>query len=480
MAIHIYNTLSGKKERFEPLEPGKVNMYVCGPTVYDSSHIGHARSVVVFDVISRYFKSQDYDVTYVRNFTDIDDKIIDRANQLGIDSRALTKKYIHEFYKDMDALNVERASVEPKATEHIDRIKKIIGTLIQKGFGYQIDGDVFFAVDSFKTYGKLSGRNLEEMEAGARVDIDKRKRNPFDFVLWKSAKPGEPSWRSPWGMGRPGWHIECSAMSSKYLGESIDIHGGGKDLIFPHHENEIAQSEAAFDKPFVKYWIHNGFVNIDQEKMSKSLGNFLMIKEVIKSYHPEAVRLFLLSNHYRSPIDFTEKAMEEATSGLDRIYTLLERAQKKTDLSPKTSGFKMGEYWEGFCESMDDDFNTARGIGVLFNAVHKFNRLLDECKNRLSTDTRTTLQSAYIDILKMGNIMGFLVETPETYFEDKRYKGLERDSIDQAIIEKMIEERTDARKAKDWAKADQIRKELGKKNIILEDRSEGTIWKVGR
>lgn len=480
MAIHIYNTLSGKKERFEPLEPGKVNMYVCGPTVYDSCHIGHARSVVVFDVISRYFKCQGYDVTYVRNFTDIDDKIIDRANQLGIDSRTLAEKYIHEFYKDMDVLNVERASVEPKATEHIDRIIIIIETLIQKGFGYQIDGDVFFAVDSFKTYGKLSGRNLEEMEAGARVDIDKRKRNPFDFALWKSAKPGEPSWRSPWGMGRPGWHIECSAMSSKYLGESIDIHGGGKDLIFPHHENEIAQSEAAFEKPFVKYWIHNGFVNIDKEKMSKSLGNFLMIKDVIKSYHPEAVRLFLLSNHYRSPIDFTEKAMEEATIGLDRIYALLERIQKKIDLSPETSGFKMGEYWEGFCESMDDDFNTARGIAILFNAVHKINRLLDECKNRLSIDTRTNIQSAYTDILKMGNIMGFLVETPGTYFENKRYKGLERDSIDQAIIEKMIEERTAARKAKDWAKADQIRKKLGKRNIILEDRSEGTVWKVGR
>jgi len=480
MALHVYNTLSGKKERFEPLEPGKVNMYVCGPTVYDSCHIGHARSVVVFDVISRYFKSQGYDVTYVRNFTDIDDKIIDRANQLEIDSRTLAEKYIHEFYKDMDALNVERASVEPKATEHIDRIIKIIETLIQKGFGYQIDGDVFFAVDSFKTYGKLSGRNLEEMEAGARVDIDKRKRNPFDFVLWKSAKPGEPSWSSPWGMGRPGWHIECSAMSSKYLGESIDIHGGGKDLIFPHHENEIAQSEGAFEKPFVKYWIHNGFVNIDQEKMSKSLGNFLMIKDVIKSYHPEAVRLFLLSNHYRSPIDFTEKAMEEATSGLDRIYALLERVQKKIDLSPEASGFKMGEHWDEFCESMDDDFNTARGIGILFNAVHKINRLLDECKNRLSIDTKTTLQSAYTDILKMGYIMGFLVETPGTYFEDKRYKGLERDSIDQAIIEKMIEERTAARKAKDWTKADQIRKELGKRNIILEDRSEGTIWKVGR
>jgi len=480
MALHVYNTLSGKKERFEPLEPGKVNMYVCGPTVYDSCHIGHARSVVVFDVISRYFKSQGYDVTYVRNFTDIDDKIIDRANQLEIDSRTLAEKYIHEFYKDMDALNVERASVEPKATEHIDRIIKIIETLIQKGFGYQIDGDVFFAVDSFKTYGKLSGRNLEEMEAGARVDIDKRKRNPFDFVLWKSAKPGEPSWSSPWGMGRPGWHIECSAMSSKYLGESIDIHGGGKDLIFPHHENEIAQSEGAFEKPFVKYWIHNGFVNIDQEKMSKSLGNFLMIKDVIKSYHPEAVRLFLLSNHYRSPIDFTEKAMEEATSGLDRIYALLERVQKKIDLSPEASGFKMGEHWDEFCESMDDDFNTARGIGILFNAVHKINRLLDECKNRPSIDTKTTLQSAYTDILKMGNIMGFLVETPGTYFEDKRYKGLERDSIDQAIIEKMIEERTAARKAKDWTKADQIRKELGKRNIILEDRSEGTIWKVGR
>ncbi len=480
MAIHIYNTLSGKKELFEPLEPGKVSMYVCGPTVYDSCHIGHARSVVVFDVISRYFRSQGYDVMYVRNFTDIDDKIIDRANQLRIDSRRLAEKYIHEFYKDMDALNVERAIVEPKATAHIDRIIEIIETLIQKGFGYQIDGDVFFAVDSFKAYGKLSGRNLGEMEAGARVDIDKRKRNPFDFVLWKSAKPGEPSWSSPWGMGRPGWHIECSAMSSKYLGESLDIHGGGKDLIFPHHENEIAQSEAAFGKPFVRYWIHNGFVNIDQEKMSKSLGNFLMIKDVIKSYHPEAVRLFLLSNHYRSPIDFTEKAMDEATSGLDRIYALLERVQKKIDLSPETSGLKKGVHWERFCQAMDDDFNTARGTGILFNVVHEVNRLLDRYENQLSTDTGAILQSAYTDILKMGNVMGFLAETPGIYFEDKRHRELERESIDQAIIEKMIEERTAARRAKDWAKADQIRKELGEKNIILEDRSEGTIWKIDR
>lgn len=480
MTIQIYNTLSGKKEPFEPLEPGKVKMYVCGPTVYDSCHIGHARSVVVFDVISRYFRSQGYDVTYVRNFTDIDDKIIDRANQLGIDSKALAEKYIHEFYKDMDALNVERAIVEPKATAHIDPIIKIIETIIQKGFGYHVDGDVFFAVDSFEAYGKLSGRSLEEMEAGARVDIDNRKRNPFDFVLWKSAKPGEPSWPSPWGNGRPGWHIECSTMSSKYLGESLDIHGGGKDLIFPHHENEIAQSEAAFGKPFVRYWIHNGFVNIDKEKMSKSLGNFLLIKDVIKSYHPEAVRLFLLSNHYRSPIDFTEKSMEEATIGLDRIYALLERVQKKIDLTSETFGLEKGKHWELFCQSMNDDFNTARGIGIIFNTVHEINRLLDRYKNRFPTDIRAVLRSSYADLLKIGKVMGFLTETPESYFEEKRQRTLERESIDRVIIEKMIEERKVARKAKDWAKADQIRKELGEKNIILEDRLEGTIWKIDR
>ncbi|MEA3436544.1 MAG: cysteine--tRNA ligase, partial [Thermodesulfobacteriota bacterium] len=290
MTIQIYNTLGRKKETFETLEKGRVRMYVCGPTVYDSCHIGHARSVVVFDVIARYLRSQGYDVAYVRNFTDVDDKIINKANELGIDSKEVAEKYINEFYTDMDALKIERASIEPRATEHIDDIIGIVEKLINKGFAYQIDSDVYFAVELFSDYGKLSGRKLEEMEAGARVDVDKRKRNPFDFALWKSAKPGEPSWESPWGKGRPGWHIECSAMSYALLGETIDIHGGGRDLTFPHHENEIAQSEAAFGKLFVKYWVHNGFVNIDQEKMSKSLGNFLMIKDVLKSYHPEAVR----------------------------------------------------------------------------------------------------------------------------------------------------------------------------------------------
>ena len=332
MSLRVFNTLNRKKEVFKPLDPGKVRMYVCGPTVYDSCHIGHARSVVVFDVIARYLKAIGYDVLYVRNFTDVDDKIIDKANQLGIDSKAVAERFIKEFYDDMDALNVERATIEPKATDHIIQIIQFIEKLIKGGFAYRVEGDVYFSVEKFEEYGKLSGRKLDEMEAGARVDINERKNNPFDFVLWKSAKPGEPFWESPWGKGRPGWHIECSVMSSEYLGVTFDIHGGGKDLCFPHHENEIAQSESISGEPFVKYWIHNGFVNINQEKMSKSLGNFLMIKDVLKTYHPEVVRLFLLSNHYRSPIDFTEKAMDEARRGLDKMYALLLRVDKTMEL----------------------------------------------------------------------------------------------------------------------------------------------------
>jgi cysteinyl-tRNA synthetase len=292
--LKIYNTLSKKKEIFEPIKPGKVGMYVCGPTVYDASHIGHARSMVVFDVIVRYLGAVGYDVTYVRNFTDVDDKIINRAGELGITTRELSEKYIEEFYEDMDALKVERATIEPKATDHIDEIIGAVERLISRDHAYEAGGDVFFAVETFEKYGKLSGRRLEEMEAGARVEVDEKKRNPFDFALWKGAKPGEPTWDSPWGKGRPGWHIECSAMSTRFLGHHFDIHGGGKDLIFPHHENEIAQSEGAFDEPFVNVWIHNGFLRIDQEKMSKSLGNFLVIKDILKEYHPEVVRLFLL------------------------------------------------------------------------------------------------------------------------------------------------------------------------------------------
>jgi cysteinyl-tRNA synthetase len=477
MAMRVYNSLGKKKELFEPLVPGKVRMYVCGPTVYDSSHIGHARSVVVFDVIVRYLKAKGFDVTYVRNFTDVDDKIIDKANQLGIDSQEVAERFIKEFHEDMDALNVERATIEPKATEHISQIIQFIEKLIKKGFAYQINGDVYYSVENFKEYGKLSGRKLEDMEAGARVEIDERKHNPFDFVLWKSSKPGEPAWESPWGKGRPGWHIECSAMSNEYLGETFDIHGGGKDLNFPHHENEIAQSEAIFGKPFVKYWIHNGFVNIDQEKMSKSLGNSLMIKDVIETYHPEVVRLFLLSNHYRSPIDFTDKAMDEARSGLDKIYAFLERAEEKIGLI-SDQDVETGDCWQRFSEAMDDDFNSARGIGILFDTVRSTNRLLDQHQDNLSQKIKKTIQSNRSDILKIGNVLGILMEPPKVYFDKKRFQGLEQKSIDPDVIDKMVKEREEARKTKDWEKADQIRKQLDDMNIIIEDRPDGTIWKI--
>jgi len=477
MALRVYNSLGKKKEHFEPLVPGKVRMYVCGPTVYDSSHIGHARSVVVFDVIVRYLKAKGFDVTYVRNFTDVDDKIIDKANQLGIDSQEVAERFIKEFHEDMDALNVERATIEPKATEHISQIIQFIERLIEKGFAYRINGDVYYSVEKFKEYGKLSGRRLEDMEAGARVEIDERKHNPFDFVLWKSSKPGEPAWESPWGKGRPGWHIECSAMSNEYLGETFDIHGGGKDLNFPHHENEIAQSEAIFGKPFVKYWIHNGFVNIDQEKMSKSLGNFLMIKDVIKTYHPEVVRLFLLSNHYRSPIDFTDKAMDEARSGLDKIYAFLERAEEKIGLI-SDQDVETGDCWQRFSEAMDDDFNSARGIGILFDTVRSTNRLLDQHQDNMSQKIKKTIQSNRSDILKIGNVLGILIEPPKVYFDKKRFQGLEQKSIDPDVIDKMVKEREEARKTKNWEKADQIRKQLDDMNIIIEDRPDGTIWKI--
>ena len=474
MALRVFNTLDRKKELFEPLEPGRVRMYVCGPTVYDACHIGHARSVVVFDVIARYLKAKGFDVTYVRNFTDVDDKIINKANELGVDSKAVAEKYIMEFYEDMDALNVERATIEPKATEHINQIIQFVEKLIQKGFAYRINGDVYYSVEKFKEYGKLSGRRLEDMEAGARVDIDERKQNPFDFVLWKSAKPGEPAWESPWGMGRPGWHIECSAMSNEYLGETFDIHGGGRDLCFPHHENEIAQSESVSGKLFVKYWVHNGFVNINQEKMSKSLGNFLMIKDVLKTYHPEVVRLFLLSNHYRSPIDFTDKALDEAKIGLDKIYALLERIEKKIGLKPDQNT-ESGDSWQRFCEAMDDDFNSARGIGILFDTVRSKNRFLDQ--NKLSGETKKNIQSNHSDILRIGNVLGLLMEQPKVYFEKKQTQVLEQKSIDPDVIDKMIKERDEARKAKNWQNADQIRNKLTDMNIILEDRAEGTIWK---
>jgi cysteinyl-tRNA synthetase len=479
MSIRIYNTLTRKKEDFESIEPGKVTMYVCGPTVYDSCHIGHARSAVVFDIIGRHLESRGYEVTYVRNFTDVDDKIIRRAQELNTDCTTVSEKYIQEFYEDMDALFVRRATIEPRATEHIDDILNIINILIEKNVAYAVGGDVYFSVEAFEGYGKLSGRRLEDMAAGARVEVDVRKKNPFDFALWKDAKPGEPSWESPWGKGRPGWHIECSGMSSRYLGETFDIHGGGKDLIFPHHENEIAQSEAAFGVQFVRYWAHNGFVNIDHEKMSKSLGNFLLIRDILKTYHPEAVRLFLLTSHYRSPVDFTRQAMEEAETALEKIYGAMVRMEEVVDTDAPRPKASRGDYWPRFQAAMDDDFNTAQGIGILFEMIRNVNRILDEAEGDLSDEKKGEIQAAYDVLSRMGRILGVLNTSTETYFSSKKQQGLEDASIDATWVEKMIQARADARKSKDWKRADEIRDELEKKNILLEDRPDGTIWKVG-
>jgi cysteinyl-tRNA synthetase len=483
MTLKLYNTLSGKKEEFESIEPGEVRMYVCGPTVYDSCHIGHARSVVFFDVVYRFFSAMGYDVTYIRNFTDVDDKIIKRANDLGVTSEKISEKYINEFYRDMDALNVKRATIEPRATQHIGDIINIINVLIEKNMAYPVDGDVYFRVTAFDGYGKLSGRKLEDMEAGARIEIDERKENPFDFALWKSAKPGEPSWESPWGHGRPGWHIECSAMSWQLLGESFDIHGGGKDLIFPHHENEIAQSEAAFGKSFVKYWLHNGFVNINSEKMSKSLGNTTLIKDILEIYHPEAVRLFLLSNHYRSPIDFTEQSMKESSGNLDKLYALLQRvADTYGNLAlvrlNSNNMSRYGQIWKDFFVAMEDDFNTAKGLAVMFEAVRKTNRLMDEVNDDTAFDTKYQVEGLATDIVKIANTLGILKEIPMDYFEKKRQEALETKAVDPAKIESLIAQRADARKSKDFAAADRIRKELEEMRVVTEDRPEGTIWKM--
>ncbi|GAB6094171.1 cysteine--tRNA ligase [Desulfatiferula olefinivorans] len=483
MPLKVYNTLSGKKEAFEPIEPGEVRMYVCGPTVYDSCHIGHARSVVFFDIVFRFFKAMGFDVTYIRNFTDVDDKIIKRANELGVTSEEIAERYIREFYRDMDALNVKRATVEPRATHHIGDIISIVSTLIDKNMAYPVDGDVYFRVTAFDGYGKLSGRKLEDMEAGARIDVDERKENPFDFALWKAAKPGEPSWDSPWGKGRPGWHIECSAMSRQLLGETFDIHGGGKDLIFPHHENEIAQSEAAFGKPFVKYWLHNGFVNINSEKMSKSLGNTTLIKDILALYHPEAVRLFLLSNHYRSPIDFTAQSMKESAGNLDKLYSLLQRISDTYGNLPMirlnaNNMYRFGEVWKEFFQAMEDDFNTARGMAVMFEAVRKVNRLLDDLTEDTAFETKFQVEGISSDIVKIANIFGILTEIPYEYFERKRSEALDAGEVDSARIEDLIRQRTDARKSKDFATADRIRKELEDMNIAIEDRPGGTVWKV--
>jgi len=480
MSLRVYNTLSGKKEEFQPLVPGKVGMYVCGVTVYDYCHIGHARANIVFDIVYRYLQYSNYDVTYVRNYTDVDDKIINRANQQGISSKQLAEEFIQAFDEDMEALGLRKPTHEPKATEYIDRIIVLAKQLIEKGMAYESAGDVYYSVEKFPTYLKLSKRNMEEMQAGARIAPGEQKRNPMDFALWKAAKPGEPSWESPWGPGRPGWHIECSAMSSALLGETFDIHGGGRDLIFPHHENEIAQSEGVSGKPFVKYWLHNGFVNINQEKMSKSLGNFFTIRDILKSYNPEVVRFFILTAHYRSPVDFSDQNLKEAQAGLSRFYEALQLAAEAVEGVPESdvAAQEGAELEAQFRAAMDDDFNTAQAIGHLFEGVRTINRLVAEKKFRKKADKVASVRALREKIAELGDVLGLFVSDPAGWLKQQNLKGLQALGLTEADLDAAIQERLEARGNKDFARADQIRDELVQKGIELLDSPAGTTWKI--
>ena len=492
MPLRVYNTLSAAKEEFVPLHPGKVGMYVCGVTVYDYSHIGHARAYVAFDVIFRYLRYLSYDVTYVRNYTDIDDKIIKRANADGVPFNEISERFIGEFNRDMAELGVELPDFQPKATEHVADIIALIKTLVDKGYAYAAGGDVYFCVEKFAPYLRLSKRNLEEMQAGARIDVDEKKRHPMDFALWKEVKPGEPFWESPWGKGRPGWHIECSAMSAKYLGETFDIHGGGKDLIFPHHENEIAQSEASTGHPFVRYWLHNGFVNINAEKMSKSLGNFFTIREVLKKYDGEILRFFLLSAHYRSPLDFSDQNLNEAETGMERIYGALAGIDKVLAGDAKPAGMidpallsdaerelleKSDTLLERFKEAMDDDFNTALALGNVFDIVRAVNRALAE-EGEKSEAGRALFGQVRDKMREAGKVLGLFVTEPDAYLERIKARKMAGQETSPAEIEKLIEERAMARKAKDFKRSDEIRDYLLARNIQLLDGAQGTTWKV--
>lgn len=476
MNLNVFNTFSGRKEVFKPIKENSVGIYVCGVTVYDHCHIGHARSAIVFDVIIRYLTARGYNVTSVKNFTDIDDKIIKKSLEEGISWKEVAEKYIASFYEDMDALHILRPTYEPKATEHIDDMIRLVETLLDKGNAYIIDGDVYFSVESFKGYGELSKRSLEDMLAGARVDINEKKKNPLDFALWKASKPHEPWWDTPFGKGRPGWHIECSAMSTKYLGNPFDIHGGGKDLIFPHHENERAQTEAATGKKFVNYWVHNGFVNIEKEKMSKSLGNILLIKDFIKQFHPETLRLFFLSNHYRSPVDYNEKSIEDADSALYRLYQTLKRADETLNekgVEEKVFG-EAEELKQKFFDAMDDDFNTALALSYIFELSKIINRLVDmqdETNLPLIAYTRSLF-------LYLSSILGILNDKWETYEKREKKRGLNKVGLELHELERLIEERAEARRQRDFKKADNIRNLLSEKGIILQDTPSGTEWRI--
>ena len=459
--LKIHNTLSKQKEEFKPLQPGKVNMYVCGMTVYDLCHVGHARVMVVFDVVTRYLRARGYDVTYVRNITDIDDKIIKRAAENDESITALTERYIDEMHKDAEALGVLRPDLEPKATESMNEMLAMIETLINKGLAYKADnGDVYYDVSEFADYGKLSGRDVNELRAGERVAVNEAKTDPLDFVLWKAAKEDEPAWDSPWGRGRPGWHIECSAMSAHCLGEHFDIHGGGQDLQFPHHENEIAQSEGAHGCQSVNYWMHNGFVRIDDEKMSKSLGNFFTVREVLAKYPAEAVRYFILSSHYRSPLNYSEDQLEQAKAALTRFYTSLRDIEPQRDVDWHNDE----EFAPRFKEAMDDDFNTALALSVMADVRQALNKALEQ------GDDKAGYYAGLL--LSFGDVLGLFQQDANAFLV-----GDAGSDDETAEIDALVAERDQARADKNWARADEIRDLLTDRGIVLEDSAGKTSWR---
>lgn len=483
MPLKIYNTLSKTKQNFEPLNPDHVGMYVCGVTVYDLCHIGHARSAIVFDTIYRYLQAKGYNVIFVKNFTDIDDKIINRAYKEGLTSVQIAEKYIEEYYKDMDKLGIKTPTYEPRATKHIDGIIAFIKELIEKGHAYESNGDVYYAVRSFQEYGKLSGKNIEELEAGARVEPGETKQDPLDFALWKKSKPGEPYWESPWGKGRPGWHIECSVMSTHYLGNSFDIHGGGMDLIFPHHENEIAQTEALTNTQFVKYWIHNGFVQLNKEKMSKSLGNFFTIREILEKYEPQALRLFILMHHYRSPVDFSDASLKEAEKALYRGYASLRLLNhlpsygKSFIPDDKIKSFldKINQYKDNFFNSMDDDFNTAGALSSLFDTMRLINIYFRNSTINAQEDAIKQLKNF---LHTATDILGIFQADPETFLLERKNKRLASLGISIEEIEQKISARNVLRREKKFKEADNIRSELLNRGILIMDTASGTLWDI--
>ncbi|MGN1385164.1 MAG: cysteine--tRNA ligase [Bacillus sp. (in: firmicutes)] len=465
MTIKLYNTLTRQKEEFVPLEEGKVKMYVCGPTVYNFIHIGNARPPIVFDTVRKYLQYRGYDVKYVSNFTDVDDKIIRVANELGEEVPVVSQRFIDAYFNDVLALGCSKADAHPRVTESMDIILEFIQTLVDKGYAYESEGDVYYRTRKFEGYGKLSQQSIDDLHAGARIEVGEKKEDPLDFVLWKAAKEGEIYWESPWGKGRPGWHIECSAMAKKYLGDSIDIHAGGQDLAFPHHENEIAQSEAYTGKPFAKYWMHNGYINIDNEKMSKSLGNFVLVHDILKKHDPQVLRFFMLSVHYRHPINYSDELLSNAGAALERLKTsyhnLKHRLSSATDLVEHKDEWlaKVEELHNQFITEMDDDFNTANGISVLFELSKQANYYLME------QQTHTEVLQAFIhEFEELFGVLGLSLQGEELLDEE---------------IEQLIEERIQARKNRDFKRSDEIRDELKARNIILEDTPQGTRWKRG-